>query len=100
MSLLRCKSDARQRAKEQDQNKLKNVKCACCLIVFVGLVFVRLYGCICKTIRKNRMIQIPALFLELSLGVSHRLENMIYTRDRSKGAGSEARGEGRERGYL
>ncbi len=38
-------------------------------------------------------------FWELSLSVLWGLEKVIYTCDTSKGAGSEARGDGRERGH-
>ena len=39
-------------------------------------------------------------FRSWSLGVLSGLEEMMYTRDTSKPAGSEARGDGRERGNL
>ena len=39
-------------------------------------------------------------FWKLSLGVLPALEKEMYTRDTSEGTGSEARGDGREKGNL
>ena len=55
-------------------------------------------------VRKNRKTRemgvTAAHFWRLSLGNSYTLAKAMWARDRSKGAGSRARGEGRERGYF
>ena len=49
---------------------------------------------------KNETRKLPLHFWRLSLGNSYTLVKAVCARDTSKGAGSRARGEGRERGYL
>ena len=46
------------------------------------------------------MIQLASHFWRLSLGNSYTLVKPMFARDTSKGTGSRARGEGRERGNL
>ena len=46
------------------------------------------------------MTQFQLYFWKLSLGNLYHLVKAMFARDGSKRAGSEARGEGRERGYL
>ena len=49
---------------------------------------------------KNRTTQIQSHFWRLLLSVLLGLEKVINPPDTSRPAGSEARGEGRERGYF
>ena len=58
------------------------------------------YGYFTRGVRKNTMTLLALYFWRLSLGVLNALEKPIYTRDTSRGAGSRARGEGREKGNL
>ena len=68
--------------------------------MFFGLVCFRLYDILIKNERGTRITKLGSHFQRLSLCVLNGLEKIIYARDTSKGAGSEARGEGRERGNL
>ena len=53
-----------------------------------------------KVQRENRMTQLALYVWRLSLGDLQVLAQAMFARDTSRGAGSEARGEGRERDYF
>ena len=61
-------------------------------------VFRMVWGVEAQT--KNGVVQLGSHFWIISLGNSYTLAKAMWARDTSKGAGSEAREEGREMGYF
>ena len=90
------------RSDDREQpGKKKTHTISVCLISSCGSSHSVLHGFVTRDPnKKNRTVQLASHFWRLSVGVLFTLEKTMCSRATSRGAGSEARGESREKGNL